>query len=166
MGRIRDAAAASGTRIRNLQAGDAPALGSVRLRVLSPPRAYTPGETARNNDSLVLLVEHGRHRFLLTGDAEAATEQELVDRGALPEVDVLKVGHHGSRMSTGDPLIAALRPLFAIISAGEDNPYGHPHALTLKRLMAAGVRVRRTDRNGLVTFRSDGKRLTIFPVMP
>lgn len=104
-----------------------------------------------NNASVVLLVRAGGRRLLLPGDAEAPVERLLLQRDLLSEVDVLKVGHHGSNSSTTEGLLAAIRPAVAIISAGIDNEYGHPHRVTLDHLAAVpGLVVRRTDLEGTV----------------
>ena len=104
-----------------------------------------------NNASAVALLNAGGTRVLLTGDAEAPVEALLRERGVLEPVDVLKVGHHGSESSTTDGLLAATRPKVALISAGRENEYGHPHAVTVARLAAMpGLQVRRTDLEGTV----------------
>ena len=85
---------------------------------------------------MVLLLESGAFRALLTGDAEAPVERRLLERGLLSRVDVLKVGHHGSESSTLPEMLAVLQPAVALISCGADNEYGHPHAVTLEHLAA------------------------------
>jgi competence protein ComEC len=152
LGRIREAARAAGSRLESLHKGD----GRAGLRVLWPPRDAHAGAVAKNDDSLVLLIFNGRHKFLLMGDAEQPVEYGM----AVPEdIDVLKAGHHGSRTSTTPVLLDRARPLFAAISSGEGNSYGHPHPLVLQRLNAAGTRVFRTDLSGAIQFQSDGIRL-------
>jgi competence protein ComEC len=148
-----------GVRIVRMRRGDSRPFGSAKIRVLSPAPAYQPAEAPRNNDSLVLLLTHGRHRFLLTGDVEEAIEADLA--AITPEVDVLKVAHHGSRTSTTTAFLGAARPLFSIISVGADNPYGLPSVDTIERLRQAGSRIERTDEQGLVTIRTDGTRLSV-----
>jgi len=129
----------------------------VALEVLGPlPPAKRPLRT-RNDDSVVLSVRFGEVGLLLTGDIEAAGERAL----ALPPSAVLKVPHHGSRTSTSDALLVAVRPRLAVVSAGARNHFGHPHPDVLRRLAAAGVRVFRTDRDGTVRIRTDGKRLWV-----
>lgn len=158
---IERAARESNTRIVLLREGDTRRYGPASLKVLAPSLDYVPSSTPHNSDSLVLLLTNGRHHFLLTGDAERSTEQQIAGTETLPPVDVLKVAHHGSRTSSTPELLAAAQPLFALISAGHDNPYGHPHPLVMDNLQSAGCRTSRTDVDGLVTFRSDGKRLTV-----
>jgi len=108
-----------------------------------------------NDLSVVLLLEWGAFRALLTGDAPQAVENALARTGLLEDIDVLKVGHHGSRTSTGSALLRATLPEVALISAGRDNGFGHPHAEVLDRLAAHGVRVLRTDRDGTIVVRVD-----------
>lgn len=111
-----------------------------------------------NNGSVVMLVRHGGFAALLTGDAEAPIEATLVSRGALPVVDVLKVGHHGSASSTTPGLLDATRPSVAMISSGEDNEYGHPAHETLATLAARPeIAVYRTDLQGDIEVISDGR---------
>ena len=102
-----------------------------------------------NNGSVVLLLRHGGFAALLTGDAEAPVESMLVERGLVPRVDLLKVGHHGSHSSTTPSFLAAADPAVAMISAGVDNEYGHPAPETLATLASAGgIVVLRTDLHG------------------
>jgi competence protein ComEC len=77
------------------------------------------------------------------------------------EADVLKVGHHGSKNSTTPDFLAAVRPRMAIISLGEEDPYGHPSPGLLARLQDAGVSVYRTDRDGAVRVVTDGESLAV-----
>jgi competence protein ComEC len=118
---------------------------------------------AKNNDSLVLRLKYGERTLLLPGDAEKQVENTLVaedSRGEL-HADVLKVGHHGSKNSTTEEFLRAVQPRIAVISAGEDNPYGHPAPELLERLEASGARILRTDRDGAVRILTDGKGLEI-----
>ncbi|HYP06925.1 MAG TPA: ComEC/Rec2 family competence protein [Bryobacteraceae bacterium] len=154
-------ARAQGAGIRELRAGHVQHFGGALVRVLAPAQDYTPGQTARNNDSLVLEISYGRRRFLLTGDAERAVELELVTREMLRRTDVLKLAHHGSKTSTLPDLLAATRPSFAVISAGEGNLYNHPHPDVLARIREYKVKAFRTDRVGLTRFRTDGNRLLV-----
>ncbi len=129
-------------------------LGEISLRVLWPDAGTVPVDppdsgAGINNESIVLLGEANRRRFLLTGDAEQDIDPLLLARG-LPRLDVLKVAHHGSATATTQALLAATRPAVAVISVGAGNTYGHPAPTTLARLRAAGSRVYRTDRDGSV----------------
>jgi len=119
--------------------------------------------SAKNNDSLVLHLQYGGRSILLPGDAEKQVEREILSENSAEAMhsDVLKIGHHGSKNSTTPEFLAAVQPRFGIISAGEDNPYGHPSAELLERLKNAGLRILRTDRDGAVHVVTDGARLEI-----
>lgn len=147
-------------RIPVIPKSASPAVGfsGARMEVLSPPEGYSAAR-AGNNDSLALRISYGDHSFLLTGDLEAPMERRLVQDGRLVHSDVLKVGHHGSRTSTSQEFLDVVSPTVAVISAGVDNSFGHPHRDILARLAQQHTAILRTDRNGLVTVRSDGHKL-------
>ncbi len=130
--------------------------GGAYADVLYPDRDASHLET--NTGSVVLHVVYGSTSFFLSGDAPEGVEDWLVrlDGEAL-ESDVLKAGHHGSRTSTGDALLAAADPEAVVISAGKDNQYGHPHAETLARIAAEGAAILSTAEKGMIRFESDGK---------
>lgn len=115
----------------------------------------------RNDQSLVLLLNYGQFRLLLTGDLEAAGERELVDRGDIEPVTILKAGHHGSSTSSGEEFLKALSPSGTILSYGEGNSYGHPDSQVVERLLQAGSAVWETAKSGAVNVWTDGKRLKI-----
>jgi competence protein ComEC len=146
---------------RVARAGDVIPLGqAARLAVIYPTardaEAPLPDGDV-NNGSVVMLLESGGFRALLTGDAEAPVESQLLERGLLGPVDVLKVGHHGSESGTTQQMLAVLRPRIAIISCGTDNEYGHPHATTLQNLAAVlDITIHRTDLHGTVEVVADG----------
>lgn len=136
--------------------GDSFTLGGAVCTVLAPAVKYEDA----NNNSIVLLVEHGENTFLFMGDAEEEEEADILRSGAQVEADVLKVGHHGSRSSSSVRFLEAVSPDYAVISCGEDNSYGHPHAETLNNLRAMGVKVFRSDEQGTVVAVSDGSKIT------
>jgi len=113
-----------------------------------------------NNDSLVLKVTHGTHRFLFTGDMAIQAEKELLSQNLDLGADVLKVGHHGSSTSTGYMFLRAVNPRYSVISCGTDNDYGHPHEETLSRLNDIGSTLFRTDLLGTMIATSQGDQLT------
>jgi len=133
--------------------------GGARMEILSPPLGFSPAKPG-NNDSLALRISYGVHSFLLTGDLESPMEQLLVAHGRPLHADVLKVGHHGSKTSTSPEFLAAVSPAVAIISDGFENSFGHPHPTVLGRLAERHSAILRTDRDGLVTVRSDGRKLS------
>lgn len=106
-----------------------------------------------NEAGLCILFQTENCDILITGDRSAAGERALMRDIDLPELEVLVVGHHGSRFSTGNALLELTTPEIAIISVGEDNTYGHPAAETLERLEENGCVIYRTDQHGTVTFR-------------
>lgn len=115
---------------------------------------YAPlgaGET--NEAGLTCLVSTGDFDTLITGDMGADVEQQLLAHAALPDLEVLVAGHHGSKSSTSDQLLAHTAPDYAFLSVGEHNSYGHPAQETLERLAAAGCRIYRTDLQGTITLR-------------
>lgn len=133
-------------------------LGGATLEVLAPCPAHQTGVDA-NDNSFVFRITHGRRSALFVGDSERDAEHALVEReGDRLGADFLKVGHHGSRTSTTQTFLDAVRPRDAAISSGVRNSFGHPHAEVLARLSAAGVRVHRTDQGGSVTWTTDGDR--------
>lgn len=119
------------------------------------PAAYYYG--LNNNDySIGILLEYGDTVFLFTGDAEEAAEADMLDSGLDLQADVYKVAHHGSKTSSTQAFLEAVQPKYAVISCGEDNPYGHPHASTLNTLRQMGIQVFRTDEQGTIVARSNG----------
>lgn len=142
--------------------GNALRLGTeATIEVLFPgDRALRNTRSDLNSNSVVLLLDHGDVEFLFTGDAEEPTEQALVALG-LPDVDVLKVAHHGSEHSSTDPFLRAVKPEIALISCGVDNRYGHPTVEAIDRLKRVGATVYRTDRSGQLRLISDGHTVEV-----
>ncbi|MGO9262611.1 MAG: ComEC/Rec2 family competence protein [Bryobacteraceae bacterium] len=137
------------------------AFGGAEIDVLAPLADYVPGDTPKNNDSLVLRIRYGRHAFLLCGDAERPIERRMIEENEIQRVDVLKVAHHGSRTSSTEEFLDLAQPAFAVISDGFENSYGHPNRDVLDRLREHHAMTLRTDQDGLVTVRSDGRRLFV-----
>ena len=156
----RDALAEAAERhvpVEETRAGDGFTLGRLRLRVLWPDRAGTPGEDP-NLLPIVLLASYGEVDALLTADAETSVTARLRSE----RVEILKVAHHGS----ADPGLAAelreLRPDVAVISCGRNNDYGHPTPSTLAALRdSPGLRLYRTDEDGRVVLETDGRRISV-----
>lgn len=112
-----------------------------------------------NNYSVVLRLEYGQNAFLFTGDAEDVSEKEMLNLSQDLNVDVLKVGHHGSTSSTTLDFLKRVDPEYAVISVGKDNTYGHPTQTTLNRIERYGVEIYRTDELGTIVVESDGTKL-------
>jgi competence protein ComEC len=133
-------------------------LSGARIEVLAPADDYASVKPG-NNDSLVLKIAYGSRSFLLTGDMERGIEAQLLASGADLRADVLKVGHHGSRTSSTPAFLDAVAPSVALVSAGFENSFGHPHPDVLARLSVRRTAILRTDLDGLVTARTDGQSL-------
>jgi competence protein ComEC len=124
---------------------------------LSPAEEISGG----NDSSLVFRLSYGSTAFLLTGDIGRGVEEEILAAGIDIRAQVLKAAHHGSDSSSSEAFLAAVRPEYIVVSAGRDNRSRLPHPDALARLEKTGGRVLRTDRDGAVEFRSDGKRLNV-----
>ena len=136
--------------------------GSVALQVFYPFGDFQDQKVSNpDNTSVVIRVVFGESSFLFTGDAFKEVEIELLEKGINVNSNVLQVGHHGSRTSTAPEFIASVLPEIAIISAGKDNRYGHPHQETLETLENYGVFILRTDLHGDIKISTshDGKYL-------
>ena len=135
--------------------------GGARFEVLAPAPDYVLAGAPRNNDSLVLRLTYGRRSLMLSGDMEKQIESRLVAASAVEPADVLKVAHHGSKTSTTELFLEAVHPAFAVISAGFENLYGHPHADVIERLKQANIEILRTDQMGAITVRTDGQHVQV-----
>lgn len=148
---------------RLAKAGKVLPLGSkARLEILGPPDPLLSGtESDANNNSVVIRLDYGKVSMLLTGDIELEGQGELIASHRDLESQVLKVSHHGSSDGTTLELIRLVRPEYVVISVGADNEYGHPHRKTLRMLSQerTGAQLFRTDRDGTVTIRTDGRRI-------
>jgi competence protein ComEC len=133
-------------------------LDSVRFSILHPDRHWAGWGEDVNEDSLVLLIEYGAFQVLFAGDAGFPAELEMRTRTRM--VDLLKVGHHGSRGSTGNEWLDSLRAKAAVISVGHNN-YGHPAPATVARLRQHGVALWRTDQDGTISVTTDGRHMTV-----
>jgi competence protein ComEC len=153
-----DELAAEGIAWHQGHRGEHFVLDSVGFTLLHPDSHWAGWGEDLNEDSLVLLVEYRNFQALFAGDAGFPAEAEM--RGRTCRIDLLKVGHHGSRGSTGDEWLDSLRPRAAVISVGQNN-YGHPSGETLERLRRHGVAAWRIDQDGAVTVTTDGIRMTV-----
>ena len=144
----------AGSRWRAARAGDRIDVDGVGIRVLSPDDAWMAVPVDVNDHGVVALVTYGTTRLLFQADAGIPVEARLA--GTVGPVNLLKVGHHGSRSASSEAWLDELRPPVAVISVGAHNRYGHPAPEVLARLARRGIRVLRTDQRGTITFTSDG----------
>ncbi len=135
-----------------------------QFQVMSP-RIDAEWEGANNYSAVIRLV-YGETSFLFTGDAEAESERVILEDGYGVSADVLKCGHHGSSSSTTKAFLDAVNPYYAVISCETGNAYGHPHRETLKKLQDRDVGIYRTDEDGTILARSDGKDITFETGLP
>lgn len=112
-----------------------------------------------NDYSVANRLVFGNTAFIFTGDAEQKSEKNMVESGYDLEADVLKIGHHGGDTSSINSFLSAVNPDYGIISAGEDNQYGHPHVNVMNRLADHGIKTFRTDQDGTIVASSDGETI-------
>ncbi len=132
-------------------------LGESALTLFPPLGGGTSNESGQ-----FVLCSYLDFDVLITGDADAFVEKMLVKYCPIPDVELLLVGHHGSKNSSCEEFLRAAAPELAVISAGADNPYGHPAQETLDRLETLGAEIHRTDREGAVTVRVSGGRVGVY----
>ncbi|KRT67320.1 MAG: internalization-like protein competence protein ComEC/Rec2, competence protein ComEC protein [candidate division WWE3 bacterium CSP1-7] len=141
-----------GAEILSAQVGGRIGLDELSLQLIWPVDNFRDGNV--NNESIVMLLDYQDFEALLLGDVEKDVQNRL---GVTIDVDLIKVGHHGSVNGSYEPLLRRVRPELAVIFAGAKNRYGHPHQQTLNLFAKLGITLLRTDLNGTVTVRSDGR---------
>lgn len=146
--------------------GQSYVVGGARLDVVWPVRNLSQETIERddaangggvNDSSIVLRLTCDGSRAMLMGDASSEIEGRIIDSGADIRADLLKVGHHGSRFSSSPKFLAAVKPVWAVISAGVNNHYHHPHPTTLLHLAKTQAKVLRTDQSGTIVLITDGR---------
>jgi beta-lactamase superfamily II metal-dependent hydrolase len=141
-----------------LQAGETLLFKNITIQVLNP---LLPPTGNSNNDSIVQRITYGGIKILLTGDLGHIGERRLIDTGTDLGGQILKVGHHGERDACSQDFLQHVRPEVAIISVGSDNIYARPHPEIVARLEKSGSEVYRTDQDGTIIIRTDGKRYSV-----
>ncbi|MFN8008257.1 MAG: DNA internalization-related competence protein ComEC/Rec2 [Terriglobia bacterium] len=147
--------------LRNFREGEVVQIVGGSIEFLNPAPNAPMSSTPKNNDSLAFRLLFGDRSFLLTGDIEQKIEDQLVYDGLELKVDVLKVGHHGSRTSTSPQFLAQVQPVWALISVAAHSPFGHPHPQTLQALNSRQIPIFRTDQDGCISVRTNGKSLEL-----
>ncbi len=173
----------AGIKVEEIRTGQSLVCRETVLTCLLPDAATA--EEPGNGASMVLKLEYHNFRMLFTGDLETEQEAELIrkleeteqgnkagsvetDRGKTGKIEagnipitVLKTAHHGSSGSTGTAFLEKITPTYAWISSGKENPYGHPHPDTMKRLQEAGCQIYNTQESGAVILRTDGYKIKL-----
>ena len=154
-----DGVESEGAEVHIARLHDAIEAGGLTLFVHHP--ADLEGST--NNNSIVLHLAHGEIDFLFTGDAEREAEGKMMMLSSvrIPEVEILKVGHHGSRTASSKDFLAIASPEVAIYMAKEGNSYGHPHQETIDALSEIGATIYGTDINGTIVLTTDGETYNV-----
>ncbi len=117
-----------------------------------------------NDNSNVIYTELNGYKFMFMGDASINTEKEILDKYNLPDIDVLKVGHHGSKTSSSKAFIDEINPKYVVISVGKNNRYVHPNKEVLYNLNNS--KVYRTDKDGSIMFKMKNNKLKIETCSP
>lgn len=152
-----NAVAENGFSLTQAKAGDEYRFGDAYLKILSP--SEDADYTDINEYSAVARLTFEDTSFLFTGDAGNVVEKALRSSGRLGHTDVLKVGHHGSDTASSKKFLERIMPDYAVISCGVDNSYSHPNDKVMERLEKNAGMILRTDINGTVIIRSDGKNI-------
>lgn len=154
---FKSAVSAKGLTCVQPAIGSSHSLGDAEIQVLAPVGS---DYSSANNYSIVIRVQDKDTSFLITGDAESASEEEMVSSGLSLESDVYVMGHHGSGSSTSWNLLQNTVPEYAVLSCGTGNSYGHPHIESLEKLQAMDVQLFRTDKQGTIIASTDGDTIT------
>ena len=117
-----------------------------------------------NDNSNIIYTELNGYKFMFMGDASTTTEKEILNKYNLPDIDVLKVGHHGSKTSSSKDFINEINPKYSIISVGKNNRYGHPNKEVLENLKDS--KIYRTDQDGSIMFKIKNNNLNIETCAP
>lgn len=151
---------AEGATIHKAERGNVIQAGNLTFVVLNPAK---PLFSDQNNNSIVLSLKYGGIDFLFTGDTEKEAEAAMLAQSVvpIPDVEILKAGHHGSRTASSPDFLNVIKPETAVYSAATGNSYGHPHKETLINLDNIGAKIYGTDVHGTVVITTDGKTYTI-----
>jgi len=150
-----------GVNVLTVHEGDVIRDGNMQIVCLQP--AESEDDLKGNAASMVLEVTFNSFSMLCTGDVEGDGEERLLQKIREKDYNVLKVAHHGSKYSTSDTFLNLCAPEVALISAGKDNRYGHPHEELLRRLQNAGCKIYNTQEHGAIRLQTDGKVLKLTP---
>ncbi len=141
--------------------GDEIEIGGTKLQVLFPEKDLSANPVSDNNHSVVLRIVFGTKKFLLTGDVEKETEEKLLQNPSFLQADVVKVAHHGSRTSSTENFVNAVKAEYAVIPVGRRSMFGHPHAEVVERWKNSGAKIKTTGERGTISISTDGRDLVI-----
>lgn len=152
-----------GAKIITSKPGQEIKAGKVLVDILSPLEDLQDKEikNTSNDTGVVAKIIYGKNSFLFTADIDMAGERKIIKSGENVLANVLKIAHHGSKYSTSDQILQAVKPSIAIIEVGAKNTYGHPTPEVLQKLANFGVQTLRTDQKGDITIISNGQNIQI-----
>lgn len=143
-----------GLKLTKVEQGSSFSVGEVNCTVKHVDHTEP---TEPNNASIILQLDYKNHKYLFMGDAEKQVEQSA----NWEDIDVLKIGHHGSGTSSSQEFLNQVKPEIGIIQVGEGNTYGHPKEETLNRYNQMGTKIYRTDTDGTIHLIDDGENISI-----
>jgi beta-lactamase superfamily II metal-dependent hydrolase len=149
-----------GAQVYEARRGDTIQVSDLTFNVLHPVNL----SDTTNNNSIVLSLSYGQVDFLFTGDAEQEAEASMLAKGIVPDVEVLKVGHHGSGTASSIQFLQVAKPECAIYMAGKENSYGHPHQETIDALCGVDAKIYGTDIHGTIIITTDGMTYNVHPL--
>lgn len=148
-----------GVKTFKARSGDKFVFGGVLADILSPEGFLVENVKNTNDASIVAKIFYGKNSFIMTGDASAAVEENLISKNFNLKGNILKIGHHGAKTASSDEFIKIVNPEFAVISVGRNNKYGHPATEVLERLKS--FKILRTDEKGDIKFISSGENIIL-----
>lgn len=155
---VIDAISDKNLKITKAITGNTYNLGDASFTIIAPNSSTYDN---LNDYSVGIKLINGNNSFIFTGDAEKASEKEMLNSGIALSADLLKLGHHGSSTSNHKDFLDRIAPTYAVITVGADNSYGHPHDEILQEMMDRNIQVFRTDIQETIIAHSDGKSITI-----
>lgn len=142
----------AGLEVQHPEVGTQFQMGEAVITILSPAEIVNDS----NSNSVAIKLTYGESDFIFTGDADYKSEKDMIASGIDLDCEVLSVGHHGSASSTSEKFLRATTPVYAVISCGEGNSYGHPHKETIQLLNDFQVEILRNDEKGTIVVETDG----------
>ena len=133
---------------------------NVLVELFAPDSVFAVAKHNVNNASIVFKLTYGETSVLFTGELEHEGDELLLPLENMLKSDILKIAHHGSITSTTEELLNFIQPECAIVSVGKKNKFKHPSQIVMQRLKKRNINIHRTDNDGALWLRSDGKKIT------